>query len=72
MGSCRHEVIDHLNMIDELNEKGIYDFRWIIDFPLFERNELGELKSTHHPFTHPHPEDISLIPCEAMMVKNYF
>lgn len=28
-------------------------FVWIVDFPLFERNDEQQLASTHHPFTAP-------------------
>jgi len=37
---------------DELN------FLWVVDFPLFEKEEdSGEWVSLHHPFTSPHPDD---------------
>ncbi len=33
-------------------------FCWVVDFPLFERDEAsGEWIFTHHPFTSVHPED---------------
>ena len=32
-------------------------FLWVTDFPMFELNKLNEIKSVHHPFTAPHPED---------------
>ncbi|XP_030384596.1 aspartate--tRNA ligase, mitochondrial [Scaptodrosophila lebanonensis] len=36
-----------------------YRFLWVIDFPLFERNnETKQLESVHHPFTAPHIEDL--------------
>ena len=34
---------------------------WIIDFPLFEINEIGEIGATHHPFTSPRKEDESIV-----------
>lgn len=70
LGQCRHETIDVLNLIEQLNEKGIYEFFWVIDFPLFEENKEGEITSAHHPFTQPHPEDINLIFEKATKVKN--
>ena len=34
-------------------------FAWIVDFPLFEKNEkTGKIESSHHPFTAPRKEDI--------------
>ncbi len=33
-------------------------FVWIIDFPLFIRDDEGNIVSSHHPFTAPHPEDV--------------
>ena len=34
---------------------------WVVDFPLFERDDQGGLQAMHHPFTSPHPEDIHLL-----------
>jgi aspartyl-tRNA synthetase len=37
-------------------------FLWVTDFPLFERDPAtGALSAVHHPFTAPHPEDLSLL-----------
>jgi aspartyl-tRNA synthetase len=37
-------------------------FLWVIDFPMFTKNdETNELESTHHPFTAPHPDDRHLL-----------
>jgi len=32
-------------------------FLWVTDFPMFELNNSHQIKSVHHPFTAPHPED---------------
>lgn len=46
-----------------------YKFAWITDFPLFEKGENeGELKSTHHPFTAIHPEDIEYLETDPLKV----
>jgi len=33
---------------------------WVVDFPIFEEDEDGNLEASHHPFVHPHPEDSAL------------
>jgi aspartyl-tRNA synthetase len=33
---------------------------WVTDFPIFEVEEDGTLSASHHPFVHPHPEDLGL------------
>ncbi|MFO8174088.1 MAG: aspartate--tRNA ligase [Longimicrobiales bacterium] len=33
---------------------------WVTDFPIFEEDEDGALDASHHPFVHPHPEDMDL------------
>jgi aspartyl-tRNA synthetase len=43
-----------LGLIDESR----FDFLWVTDFPLFERDEEGGgYKAMHHPFTMPDPRD---------------
>jgi aspartyl-tRNA synthetase len=36
-------------------------FLWVTDFPMFIREQNGALSSVHHPFTAPHPEDLSAL-----------
>ncbi len=43
------------------NPQEVFKFTWVVDFPLFERNDEGHLVSVHHPFTSPKPEDIPLL-----------
>ncbi|MBP1589755.1 MAG: aspartate--tRNA ligase [Kiritimatiellae bacterium] len=46
-----------------------FKFTWITDFPLFERNDEGQLVSVHHPFTAPNPEDIAKLDSEPEHVR---
>ncbi len=34
---------------------------WVTDFPVFEVEEDGSLAAAHHPFVHPHPDDVELL-----------
>ncbi|KAG7205576.1 hypothetical protein KM043_007548 [Ampulex compressa] len=47
-----------------------YELLWIIDFPLFTYNQIEQkLQTTHHPFTHPHPDDIQFLTTEPLKVR---
>ena len=54
----RQEVARRMHLIPS----GVNRFLWVIDFPLFERDPAtGALLSVNHPFTAPHPDDLSLL-----------
>jgi aspartyl-tRNA synthetase len=45
-----------------LRDKNKFECLWIVDFPLFEwSDEEQRLMATHHPFTMPIDEDVSII-----------
>lgn len=48
MGRFRLKVAADMNLLDENKRK----FLWVVDFPMFERDE-GKVKALHHPFTMP-------------------
>jgi len=50
-------------------EKGLY-FTWVIDFPLFEKTQDREIGPVHHPFTSPHPEDVSLLDKDPLRARS--
>ncbi|HEX5962628.1 MAG TPA: aspartate--tRNA ligase, partial [Gemmatimonadales bacterium] len=54
----RQELAQRLGLIPE----GQSRFVWILDFPLFEKDQAGgTLSSVNHPFTAPHPDDLPLL-----------
>lgn len=57
LGALRLEIARQKGMFENL--KGSYDMLWVVDFPLFEKDdETGELHAMHHPFTAPNPDDL--------------
>jgi aspartyl-tRNA synthetase len=49
MGRLRVKIANDMDLIDQ-NE---YKFTWIVDFPMFEKDENGNPTPLHHPFTMP-------------------
>ena len=47
MGRLRLEIARRLNLIDPKK----FEFIWVVDFPMFERDDEGNIKALHHPFT---------------------
>jgi aspartyl-tRNA synthetase len=58
LGALRSHLAAELGLIDESQEA----FLWVLDFPLFLRDdETGQWTFVHHPFTAPMPEHEELI-----------
>lgn len=65
LGNLRLHLARKFNLIPEER----YNFLWIVDFPLFEKDKEGKLSSVHHPFTSPCEEDIPLLDTNPEKVK---
>lgn len=51
--------------------KGVFNFLWVVDFPLLAYdNEEKRFQAVHHPFTSPHPDDLDLIETEPAAVRS--
>jgi len=62
MANLRLHVARKLGMIPETGSAGEWNFLWVIDPPLFERNEEKKRwEAAHHVFTRPHDECIELL-----------
>ncbi|XP_078417644.1 aspartate--tRNA ligase, mitochondrial [Cetorhinus maximus] len=73
LGKLRLECADILESRGvTLRDPSIFNFLWIIDFPLFlpKENSPEEFESAHHPFTAPHPDDAHLIYTEPGKVRS--
>lgn len=53
MGQLRLHVAFELGIIDPNNSKKQWAFVWVLDWPLFEKDEDGNLHPAHHMFTRP-------------------
>ena len=65
MGALRLKVGRDLGLTDLSAWKPL----WVVDFPMFERDEEGNLSAMHHPFTSPKglsPEELAANPVNAV------
>ncbi len=54
LGWLRRKIAGLLGMLDD-NE---FKFLWVVDFPMFEEDEEGNIKAMHHPFTQPKLDEL--------------
>jgi len=67
LGAVRLKLAQDLDLIDE----NLYNFLWVVDFPLLEENDDGSTTYMHHPFTLPKKEDMERIESDPFSVKAY-
>jgi len=66
LGALRSAVIKDLSLRPEQD----WAVLWVVDFPLFEWDaETERLTAAHHPFVHPHPEDLPRLETEPLRVR---
>lgn len=66
LGDLRLELARRNNWID----KNAFSVLWVVDFPLFEKDEeSGEITFAHHPFCSPHPEDVQYFDTDPTRVR---
>ena len=67
LGTLRLDLAKEHGLID----KDRWEFLWVRDFPLFERDEeAGRWAAVHHPFTSPLTEDIPLLDVDPGKVRS--
>ncbi len=71
MGRVRLEAAELLKKKERLEiPADLYDFLWVIDFPLVVyEEEAGRYVAAHHPFTAPVPEDVALLDSDPRAVR---
>jgi aspartyl-tRNA synthetase len=66
LGKLRLHLADKLQLIPP----GLWNFLWVVDFPMFEWNEdTQQIEPMHHPFTMPKAEDIPLLESNPLEVR---
>ncbi len=56
----------------DLIKPNTYDLLWVVDFPMFTKNEEGTgYVAEHHPFTRPRDEDLHLLDTDPEKVLAY-
>jgi aspartyl-tRNA synthetase len=69
-----NQGLDHLRRLlakeRHLTPVGALKFLWVVDFPMMKWNaEESRVESEHHPFTAPHPDDLSLLDEDPLKVR---
>ena len=54
LGFLRRRIAGLMGMLDDDQ----FNFLWVVDFPMFEQDEEGNLKAMHHPFTQPKLDEL--------------
>lgn len=66
LGDLRLELAKRENWI----KPGTWSVLWVVDFPLFEKDEeTGEINFVHHPFCSPHPDDLQYFDSDPLRVR---
>ncbi|MFA5584914.1 MAG: amino acid--tRNA ligase-related protein, partial [Bacteriovoracaceae bacterium] len=69
--SMKKHKSDKPDLRKNKDDKDELAFAWIIDFPLFERDEENKLTSLHHPFTSFYKEDEKLLESNPVAVRSH-
>lgn len=61
MANLRVHLAKKFGLIPETGSGGEWNFLWVVNPPLFERDDKGGWAAAHHVFTRPHDECIELL-----------
>ncbi|MDD5262617.1 MAG: aspartate--tRNA ligase [Methylacidiphilales bacterium] len=70
LGQIRLKCAELLEKAGKLVKKDIFDFHWVVDFPLLSYDKDAQrFIATHHPFTSPVAEDIPKLDSDPHAVR---
>lgn len=66
LAHLRCHIAEKQNLYDPNENK----FLWVVDFPMFEKDDLGNETPLHHPFTSPYIDDLDLLETNPLKVRS--
>ncbi len=65
LGFLRRRIAGILGLLDDEQ----FNFLWVVDFPMFEQDEEGNLKAMHHPFTQPKLDELDKLDTDILSLN---
>lgn len=65
LGFLRRRIAGLMGMLDD-NQ---FNFLWVVDFPMFEEDDEGNLKAMHHPFTQPKLDELDKLDSDILGLR---
>jgi aspartyl-tRNA synthetase len=60
---------DKPDLRQDKNDPNELAFSWVVDFPMFEKDEEGKLQAAHHPFCMINPDDVQYLETDPLKVR---
>ena len=65
LGFLRRRIAGLLGLLDDEQ----FNFLWVVDFPMFEQDEEGNIKAMHHPFTQPKLDELDKLDSDILGLR---
>ena len=65
LGFLRRKVAGLMGLLDDEQ----FNFLWVVDFPMFEQDEEGNIKAMHHPFTQPKLDELDKLDTDILGLR---
>ena len=65
LGWLRRKIAGQMGLLDDKQ----FNFLWVVDFPMFEQDDEGNMKAMHHPFTQPKLDELDKLDNDILDLK---
>lgn len=65
LGWLRRKIAGMMGLLDDNK----FNFLWVVDFPMFEQDDEGNMKAMHHPFTQPKLDQLDKLDNDILDLK---